>query len=103
MLFVRIFSICACLAMSVSSSSWCLGKAAVCDCGTPKTFLLLFWCNCNCHYKKKVPEVSLKPNIKMDINSGRRQLLIIFICPIVWLQLLAFTGIFNLFNQEFLK
>ena len=24
----------------VSSSSWCLGKAAVCDCGTPWTFRL---------------------------------------------------------------
>ena len=30
--------ICACLVLSVSSSSWCLGKAAVCDCGTPWTF-----------------------------------------------------------------
>ena len=26
----------------VSSSSWCLGRAAVCDCGTPWTFLLPF-------------------------------------------------------------
>ena len=33
-------SICACLVLSVSSSSWCLGRAAVCDCGTPWTFLL---------------------------------------------------------------
>ena len=32
--------ICACLDFSVSSSSWCLGRAAVCDCGTPWTFLL---------------------------------------------------------------
>ena len=32
-------SICACLDLSVSSSSWCLGRAAVCDCGTPWTFL----------------------------------------------------------------
>ena len=39
-LFVR--SICACLDLSVSSSSWCLGRAAVCDCGTPWTFLLPF-------------------------------------------------------------
>ena len=33
--------------MSVSSSSWGLGMAAVCDCGTPWTFLLPFftlWC-----------------------------------------------------------
>ena len=26
--------------LSVSSSSWCLGRAAVCDCDTPWTFLL---------------------------------------------------------------
>ena len=35
-------SVCACLDLSVSSSSWGLGRAAVCDCGTPWTFLLLF-------------------------------------------------------------
>ena len=28
--------------LSVSSSSWCLGRAAVCDCGIPWTFLLPF-------------------------------------------------------------
>ena len=28
--------------MSVSSSSWCLGRAAACDYGTPWTFLLSF-------------------------------------------------------------
>ena len=32
-----------CLDLSVSSSSWCLGRAAVCDCGTPWTFLLPFF------------------------------------------------------------
>ena len=41
-LFVRLFS-CACLVLSVSSSSWCLGRAAVCDCSTPWTFLLPFF------------------------------------------------------------
>ena len=40
-LFVRC-SVCACLDLSVSSSSWGLGRAAVCDCGTPWTFLLPF-------------------------------------------------------------
>ena len=40
-LFVRLF-VCACLFSSVSSFSWFLGRAAVCDCGTPWTFLLLF-------------------------------------------------------------
>ena len=42
-LFVRLFDlICACLDLSVSSS-WGLGRAAVCDCGTPWTFLLPFF------------------------------------------------------------
>ena len=40
--FSYVCSICACLDLSVSSSSWCLGRAAVCDCGTPWTFLLPF-------------------------------------------------------------
>ena len=35
--------ICACLVLLVSSSFWCLGRAAVCDCGTPWTFLLPFF------------------------------------------------------------
>ena len=30
------------MVLSVSSSSWCLERAAVCDCGTPWTFLLPF-------------------------------------------------------------
>ena len=38
-LFVRFFDLC-CLVLSVSSSSWCLGRAAVCDCGTAWNFLL---------------------------------------------------------------
>ena len=39
----------ACLDLSVSSSSWGLGRAAVCDCdcGTPWTFLLPFYYNIN--------------------------------------------------------
>ena len=31
----NVCSICACLVVSVSSSFWCLGRVAVCDCGTP--------------------------------------------------------------------
>ena len=34
---------CACLDLSVSSSSWGLGRAAFCDCGTLWTFLLPFF------------------------------------------------------------
>ena len=33
-LILVLSSICALLDLSVSSSSWCLGRAAVCDCGT---------------------------------------------------------------------
>ena len=40
-LFVRLFGLCL-FRLSVSSSSWGLGRAAVCDCGTPWTFLLPF-------------------------------------------------------------
>ena len=40
--FSYVCSICACLDLSVSSSSWCLGRAAVCDCGTLWTFFLPF-------------------------------------------------------------
>ena len=40
-LFVRLFGLCL-LDLSVSFSSWGLGRAAVCDCGTPWTFLLPF-------------------------------------------------------------
>ena len=41
-LFVRLFDLCF-FGFAVSSSSWCLGRAAVCDCGTPWTFLLPFF------------------------------------------------------------
>ena len=43
-LFVRLFDLCF-LDLSVSSSSWGLGIAAVCECGTPWTFLLPFFSN----------------------------------------------------------
>ena len=38
--FVRF---CAYLVLSASSSSWGLGWAAVCDCGTPWTFIIPFF------------------------------------------------------------
>ena len=41
MLFVRLL-ICASLVLSVSSSFWCLGRAAACDCGTSWTVLFPF-------------------------------------------------------------
>ena len=42
MCFSYVCSVCACLDLSISFSSWGLGRAAVCDCGTPWTFLLPF-------------------------------------------------------------
>ena len=45
--FTFVCSICVCLVMSVSSSSWCLERAAVCDCGTLWTFHLPFFCCCS--------------------------------------------------------
>ena len=45
-LVLFVCSICAYLDLSVSSSSWGLGRAAVCDCGTPWTFLLPFFLLC---------------------------------------------------------
>ena len=60
-LFVLLFG-CACLDLSVSSSSWGLGRAAVCDCGTPWTFLLPFFtvvlfCLCSgyCNFATDLP------------------------------------------------
>ena len=44
-LFVRLFDFCL-FGLSVSSSSWGLGRAVVCDCGTPWTFLLPLFGNC---------------------------------------------------------
>ena len=41
-LFVRLFDLCL-FGFVGSSSSWGLGRAAVCDCGTPWTFLLPFF------------------------------------------------------------
>ena len=43
LVFSYVCSICACLVLSVSSSSLCLERAAVCDSGTSWTFLLSFW------------------------------------------------------------
>ena len=43
-LFVRLFDL-RLFVLSVSSSSWCLGRAEVCDYGTPCTFLLPFLLN----------------------------------------------------------
>ena len=43
LLLYYVCSVCACLDLSVSSSSWGLGRASVCDCGNPWTFLLPFF------------------------------------------------------------
>ena len=48
----------ACLDLSVSSSSWGLVGAAVCDCGTPWTFLLPF-----------LAVISIEWILTMDLSS----------------------------------
>ena len=53
--FRTFFSVCAYLDLSVSSSSWGLGRAAVCDCGTPWTFLLLLLPLIGC----RIPRIAL--------------------------------------------
>ena len=45
-LFIYLFILFACLVISISSSSWFLGRAAVCDCSTPWTFLLPLFSLC---------------------------------------------------------
>ena len=44
-LFVHLFDL-HLFVLSVSSSSWCFGRAAACDCGTPWTILLPFCVLC---------------------------------------------------------
>ena len=51
---------------SVFSSSWCLGRAAVCDCGTPWTFLLLLY-NGNRLVNTPAPSVSIVFSLNMHI------------------------------------
>ena len=41
--FHTLFLICACLVLSILSSSWSLGRAAVCDCSTPSLFFFFFF------------------------------------------------------------
>ena len=53
LVFFVLCSVCACLDLFVSSSSLGLGRAAVCDCGTPWTFLLLFLENAKVRSKVK--------------------------------------------------
>ena len=47
-LVLFVCSVCACLVMSVSTSSSCLEWAAACDCGTPWIFSYLFLTTENC-------------------------------------------------------
>ena len=58
MCFSYVCSVCACLDLSVSSSSWGLGRAAVCDCGTPLIFSYLFFITNygECENRRKSPK-----------------------------------------------
>ena len=58
LLFVRLFDL-RLFWFICSSSSWCLGRAAVCDCGTPWTFFLPFFFNSTNRSKAVVPVIAL--------------------------------------------
>ena len=64
MCFSYVCSVCACLDLSVSSSSWGLGRAAVCDCGTSWTFPLPFFYNDDL---KKLASAMVDREIKRSI------------------------------------
>ena len=86
--FLYVCSICACLDMSVSSSSWGLGRAAVCDCGTPWTFLVPFFLNTfagNCHFCVILKNESCCYLVQNGVNLVNKEL------------------IFSVFSTEFVK
>ena len=55
--------------MSVSSSSWGLGRAAVCDCGTPWTFLLPFFGSTKTDVRVSTDERSIVNTHSIDITA----------------------------------
>ena len=55
-LFVRLFDL-RLFDFDCSSSPWCLGRAAACDCGTSWTFLLPFYFICNVCFVIFVPHL----------------------------------------------
>ena len=65
LLFVRLFDL-RLFGFAVSSSSLCLGRAAVCDCGTPWTFLLPFF---SIKQKKKKKKKKKKKNDCAILNQ----------------------------------
>ena len=65
-LFVRLIELCL-FDLSVSSSSWCLGRAAVCDCGTLWTFLLPFFSSYSLLKKKSRRQMSSEIWHRLDL------------------------------------
>ena len=65
-----------CLDLSVSSSSWCLGRVAFRDCGTPWTFLLPFFTNVS---------IASESNKDLPLTTDSTKLFfsvwIFYICP----------------------
>ena len=74
--FVRC-SFCAFLVLSVSSSSWCLGRAAACDYGTPWTFLLPFFVlnlrNYKFHSKYVIKQLPFTDGEQQTYRTGGKQ------------------------------
>ena len=80
-LFVRLFGLCLFRFVVFFSSSWGLGRAAVCDCGTPWTFLLLF---CSTDRSKAVVPVLVFLFVALCFIL-RGDLLYVFPCVILFL------------------
>ena len=59
--FLYVCSICTCLVLSVSSSSWCFGRVVACDCDTPWTFSYPFLRR-SFQIEKKTTKLSLVTN-----------------------------------------
>ena len=81
MCFSYVCSVCACLDLSVSSSSWGLGRAAVCDCGSPWTFLLPFFYSAD--RSRAVVPVLVLFFVALKVYSTRRFVVCLSMCHFV--------------------
>ena len=78
--------------LSFSSSSWCLGRAAACDCGTPWTFLLTFFFTPCCfviHFTRRF--VLIRALCCFVIHLTRRFVLIRALCYFVFVFINPFS------------
>ena len=90
-LFIRLFDFCL-FGVVCFSSSWCLGRAAVCDCGTPWTFSLTFFC------------IRIKTQISINNRIMKTCLYNLDtpppLKPHFYIVKLGFTGVYIIFAQK---